>query len=61
MHHMTRGKFAPEWWLGHALAVVVPIIALVVGFDAIGGLVAIVGVFLADNAFVKAGQSVPLS
>ena len=68
LHHMTKGEFAFEWWLGHGLAVVVPIVtaAVVIGggatvVGAVGGVAAMAGVFLADNAFVKAGQSVPLS
>ena len=67
-HHMTRGEFATEWWRGQFLAVLVPIIAggLVLGggtalTGVAGGLAAMAGVFLADDAFVKAGQSVPLS
>ncbi|MGB8360489.1 MAG: 4Fe-4S dicluster domain-containing protein [Acidimicrobiia bacterium] len=68
MHHMTRGEFKTEWWLGQLFAVVVPLAAAmaVLGgaeavFGAVGGIVAMVGVFMADDAFVKAGQSVPLS
>jgi len=68
VHHMTKGEFAVEWWLGQGLAVVVPIVAAAVvtggGATIVGGvagLAAMAGVFLADNAFVKAGQSVPLS
>lgn len=66
--HMTRGAFAGEWRRGQALVVVAPILTgllvvsgspVVVG--AAGGVAAMVGVFLADHAFVKAGQSVPLS
>ena len=68
MHHMTRGEYATEWWIGQLLAVVVPVLsaALVIGgasvaLGALGGIAAMAGVFLADDAFVKAGQSVPLS
>ena len=68
MHHMTRGEFAFQWWLGQVLIVVIPLVAasaVLVGVDvwvgAIGGVAAMAGVFLADDAFVKAGQSVPLS
>ena len=67
-HHMTRGAFATEWWRGQLLAVVVPILAAILvlnGGSSItgiaGALAAMAGVFLADDAFVKAGQSVPLS
>jgi hypothetical protein len=65
---MTRGAFATEWWRGQLLAVVVPILAAILvlnGGSSItgiaGALAAMAGVFLADDAFVKAGQSVPLS
>ncbi|MFV1962520.1 MAG: ferredoxin, partial [Acidimicrobiia bacterium] len=67
-HHMTKGEYAKEWWIGQFLVVVVPIAsaALVLGgasasIGIIGALAAMAGVFLADDAFVKAGQSVPLS
>lgn len=69
MHHMTRGHFAREWWLGgQLLGVAIP---LVFGFVALGagnivlailgGLAAMAGVWFADDAMVKAGQAVPLS
>ncbi len=68
IHHMTRGRFARQWWLGQGLGVALPIVtalAVVVGgspaIGAIGGLAAMAGIFLADDAFVAAGQSVPLS
>jgi len=68
MHHMTRGVYAREWWLGgQGLGVVLPIVlgvAAVGGADwagAAGGLAAMAGIWFADDAFVKAGQSVPLS
>ena len=67
-HHMTRGEFASRWWRGQFLAVAVPIVAgaLVLAGGTIltgvvGGIAAMIGVFLVDDAFVKAGQSVPLS
>ena len=69
VHHMTRGAYATEWWLGgQLLGVVVPIVLgsfylggaeLWVG--ALGGVAAAAGVWFADDAFVKAGQSVPLA
>lgn len=67
-HHMTKGEFATEWLRGQFLLVPVTMLAaalvllggaLVTG--ALGGIAAMVGAFLADDAFVKAGQSVPLS
>jgi Fe-S-cluster-containing dehydrogenase component/formate-dependent nitrite reductase membrane component NrfD len=69
VHHMTQGAFAREWWLGgQLLGVVVPVVlgavylaggGLWVGV--LGGLAACAGIWFADDAFVKAGQSVPLS
>ena len=69
MHHMTRGRFAREWWIGGQLiGVVTPVIlgAIMISsgatwIGAVGGLAAAAGIWFADNAFVKAGQSVPLS
>lgn len=69
MHHMTRGRFAREWWIGGQLiGVVIPVILggiMISGgatwIGAVGGLAAAAGIWFADNAFVKAGQSVPLS
>ncbi|MEN8040562.1 MAG: 4Fe-4S dicluster domain-containing protein [Actinomycetota bacterium] len=67
-HHLTKGSFAAAYRAGLILAVVVPAIAgTVVIFGApvfigaIGGLSAMAGIWLADDAFVKAGQSVPLT
>jgi hypothetical protein len=67
-HHMTRGAFAFEWWTGFVFAVVVPLTAGVVvldggpvGIAAGAGLAGLVGIWLMDDAFVRAGQSVPLS
>ena len=69
VHHMTRGTFATEWWVGgQGLGVVVPVVlgALTVAgagswVGAIGGVAAAAGMWCADDAMVKAGQSVPLS
>ena len=68
MHHMTKGIYAREWWLGgQVLGVVVPVVfgAIALGgatwVGALGGLSAMAGIWFADDAFVKAGQSVPLS
>ncbi|GMQ86504.1 MAG: polysulfide reductase NrfD [Acidimicrobiia bacterium] len=67
-HHMTRGAFATEWWSGLALAAVVPLVLAMavlgggtVWLGALGGLAGMAGIWLMDDAFVKAGQSVPLS
>lgn len=68
-HHLTRGRFAPEWLLGgQAVGVVAPLllggIALATGgatIAALGGIAAMAGIWFADDALVKAGQAVPLS
>ena len=67
-HHLTRGAFSAEWWSGLALSAVVPVVlgvAVLAGgtvwFGALGGVAGMVGIWLVDDAFVKAGQSVPLS
>lgn len=69
MHHMTKGAFARQWWLGgQVLGVLVPVsfgVGTLSGSPTwvagLGGLAAAAGVWCADDAFVKAGQSVPLS
>ena len=71
MHHLTKGAYAREWWLGGQVIGVVASLGLGVAFLAgagvplwvsqLGGLAALVGIWFADDAFVKAGQSVPLS
>jgi Fe-S-cluster-containing dehydrogenase component/formate-dependent nitrite reductase membrane component NrfD len=71
---MTRGRCASRfWWGGVALGLVAPavavIVALAVGLDAApspwlvaaGGLAALIGMFAYEDAFVRSGQSVPLS
>ncbi len=66
-HHMTRGAYAGEWWGGLVLVLVAAGLgALVAGgvdpwVGALGGVAAGAGVFMLDDALVKAGQAVPLS
>lgn len=67
-HHMTRGAFSRGYWLGLGLSVVVSTVASaavllggLVELGALGGAAAMVGVWLVDDAFVRAGQSVPLT
>jgi hypothetical protein len=67
-HHMTRGAFANRYRLGLLLSIVIPVVAGIavlggagVAFGAAGGISAMVGVLLVDDAFVQAGQSVPLT
>jgi Fe-S-cluster-containing dehydrogenase component/formate-dependent nitrite reductase membrane component NrfD len=70
MHHMTRGSHATEWWAGGlVLGVLGPLVlaglflanegALWAG--ALAGVFAMAGLWFSDDAFVRAGQSVPLS
>ena len=69
MHHMTKGRFANEWWIGgQIVGVVAPIglgvLGLVTGQDLLsilGSWGAMFGIWYADDALVKAGQAVPLS
>jgi hypothetical protein len=69
VHHMTKGRYATEWWVGGQLVgVVLPIVGAAIflaggslGYAGLGGLAAMAGIWFADDAFVKAGQSVPLS
>jgi hypothetical protein len=70
VHHMTRGRYAREWWAGgQVVGVLVPVVVgLLVATGviepwagAVGGVAAAAGIWFADDAFVRAGQSVPLS
>jgi len=68
VHHLTEGRYAGEYRLGLVLGVLVPLLAAgavlagaVTVLGAIGGVAASIGIWLADDAFVRAGQSVPLS
>ncbi len=68
---MTKGQYAKQfWWGGILLGLVIPaaavVLALAVGMDspalvAIASVAALVGMFAYEDAFVRAGQSVPLS
>ena len=68
---MTRGRYARQfWWGGIGLGLVVPALAVAVSLAAgvegpalaaAGGLCALAGMFAYEDAFVRAGQSVPLS
>ncbi|MGI9646413.1 MAG: 4Fe-4S dicluster domain-containing protein [Ilumatobacteraceae bacterium] len=70
VHAMTKGEHAAWFRAGGALGVVVPAALVAValaadvtapGLAAVAGLSALAGMFLAETAFVRAGQSVPLS
>ena len=65
---MTKGRYAVEYRVGLVLSVLGPLatgIAVIAGSEAmvgaVGGGMAAVGIWLVDDAFVRAGQSVPLS
>ncbi len=68
---MTRGAYAKQFWLGGvALGLVVPIVLLAVtlgasspntALTAVASATALVGLFAYEDAYVRAGQSVPLS
>lgn len=71
VHAMARGRYASKFWWGGVLAgMVLPAalvtVSLATGFDgtalpAAAGLAALGGMFAYEDAFVRAGQSVPLS
>ena len=70
VHAMTRGAHAGLFWGGVVVGMVAPAAALIValaadvdgaGLAAAAGLAALVGIYLSETAFVRAGQSVPLS
>ncbi|MEM7326241.1 MAG: 4Fe-4S dicluster domain-containing protein [Actinomycetota bacterium] len=70
VHEMTRGRYGRQFWYGGVgLGVVVPAILLIItlatgahaGVAAVAGVFAIAGLFAYEDAFVRAGQSVPLS
>ncbi len=70
VHAMTRGEHATWYRAGGALGVVVPaaLVAIALAADvtspglaAVAGVSALAGMFLSETAFVRAGQSVPLS
>jgi Ni/Fe-hydrogenase subunit HybB-like protein len=66
---MTRGPFAGRFRLGVVAGVLVPAVLVILalagvaptGLAAIAGLVALAGLAAYEDAFVRAGQSVPLS
>src|SRR5262245_7455930 len=66
---LTRGAYRARFWVGVVLVgTVLPMIALLVGafsgpmsFTALAALLALAGLWLWEDLWVKAGQSVPLS
>ena len=73
VHNMISGAHASLFWGGIIFGAIIPLIlavvAIVIGgssgaavaLGVIAGLFALLGMFLSETAFVRAGQSVPLS
>jgi len=72
IHEMTKGAYKEKFWFGGilvglAIPAALTIVALAAGgafatgAAAVAGLLAIVGMWFYEDAFVRAGQSVPLS
>ena len=70
VHAMTQGEHAAWFRAGGTFGVVIPAALVILalagdvsspGLAAIAGVSALVGMFLSETAFVRAGQSVPLS
>ena len=70
VHNMMRGPQASWFWAGVLLGIVIPAVLLIIdragdvatpALAAVAGVSAVIGMFLAETAFVRAGQSVPLS
>jgi Fe-S-cluster-containing dehydrogenase component/formate-dependent nitrite reductase membrane component NrfD len=69
VHSMVKGEHSSLFWgglaLGCALPFILAIVALsgsgAVALSALAGFAALIGMFLSETAFVRAGQSVPLS
>ena len=70
VHNMTKGENASLFWGGLAIGCAIPMTLAIVaitsdsGATALGviaGIAALIGMFLSETAFIRAGQSVPLS
>jgi Fe-S-cluster-containing dehydrogenase component/formate-dependent nitrite reductase membrane component NrfD len=70
IHEMVKGKHATWFWIGVFVGLVIPGALLIIdravdlsnpGLAGIAAALALVGMFFAETAFVRAGQSVPLS
>jgi Fe-S-cluster-containing dehydrogenase component/formate-dependent nitrite reductase membrane component NrfD len=70
IHTMTRGRYALRFWaggvlVGLAVPAVLTVVALAAGtgpaLPAVAGVAAVLGMLAHEDAFVRAGQSVPLS
>jgi len=65
---MTRGSYASRFWAGVLIGVVAALVLVVVGIatdiftlSLVGGIAGVFGLAAYEDAFVRAGQSVPLS
>jgi len=70
VHSMTEGRHAVLFWGGVVIGMLTPATALIVALAtdaggpwlaAFAGLAAVAGIYMSETAFVRAGQSVPLS
>ena len=70
VHNMVKGEHASLFWGGLVIGCFVPLAIVIVGLaldsssavvGAFAGFLALVGMFLSETAFVRSGQSVPLS
>jgi len=70
IHEMTKGEYAMQFWASVLLGIAVPAAIVIIELAtntinapllAIAGLIALVGLYLYEDSFVRAGQSVPLS
>jgi len=68
IHEMVRGRYRSDFWIGIMLSMLgalIPLLALwnVLGLSigAAGAPLALIGLMLFENAYVQAGQSVPLA
>ena len=70
IHEMVKGKYAAWFWTGVGAGLVAPAALLTIDraidlshptLAAVAGIQAVFGMFFAESAFVRAGQSVPLS
>ena len=70
VHEMVHGRHRTLFWIGVVVGLVAPAALLIIdraadvsgpGLAAIAAVLAIPGMFAAETAFVRAGQSVPLS
>ena len=73
VHSMVKGEHRSLFWTGIILGAVIPLVLAIialgagatssaaVGLGVLAGVFALAGMFLSETAFIRAGQSVPLS